>query len=196
MIASLRGEIRVRGPDFVIVDVGGVGFRVQVPSSALEELGDVGDTVRLYTHLHVRDDALALYGFPTPEQLELFEALLGVSGVGPRLALSLLSCTSVETLRLAISQEDVDLLTRVPGVGRKTASRLILELKGKIDLTRLGLPGRAPVPPEQAELLEVLTNLGYSVAEAKEAIASLSEEAKGMPLEEQLRLALRYFGGL
>lgn len=196
MIASLRGEIRVRGPDFLVVDVGGVGFRVQVPASALEELGDVGDTVRLYTHLHVRDDALALYGFPTPEQLELFEALLGVSGVGPRLALSLLSSTSADTLRLAIEQEDVELLTRVPGVGRKTASRLILELKGRIDLTRVGLPGRAPVPPEQAELVEVLTSLGYTLAEAKEAIASLPEEARGMPLEERLRLALRYFGGV
>lgn len=196
MIASLRGEIRLRGPDFLVIDVGGVGFRVQVPPSALEELGDVGDTVRLYTHLHVRDDALALYGFPTPEQLELFEALLGVSGVGPRLALSILSSTSADALRLAIQQEDVELLTRVPGVGRKTASRLILELKGKIDLTRLGLPGRIPVPPEQAELLDVLTNLGYTMAEAKEAIASLPEDARGMPLEERLRLALRYFGGV
>jgi len=196
MIASLRGEIRLRGPDFVVLDVGGVGFRVQVPASALEELGDPGDTVRLYTHLHVRDDAVALYGFPTPEQLELFEALLGVSGVGPRLALALLSSTSVEALRLAISQEDVELLMRVPGVGRKTASRLILELKGKIDLGRLGLPGGAAIPPEQAELVDVLTNLGYTVAEAREAIASLPPEAKEMPLEERLRLALRYFGGV
>jgi len=196
MIAMLRGEIRARGSDFLLIEVGGVGFRVQVPASMLEEIGEVGETVRLYTHLLVRDDALALYGFATAEQLELFEMLLGVTGIGPRLALALLSSTSAEMLRLAISQEDVDLLTRVPGIGRKIASRLILEMKGRIDLSRLGLSGVAPLPREQAELLEVLTSLGYSQAEARAALASLPAEAKDLPLEERIRLVLRYFGGL
>jgi len=196
MISTLRGEIRARGTDFLLVEVGGVGFRVQVPVSILEEVGEVGETIRLYTHLQVRDDVLALYGFATAEQMELFEMLLGVTGVGPRLALALLSATSAEALRLAISREDVDLLTRVPGIGRKIASRLILELKGRIDLGRLGLPGATPLPPEQAELLEVLLSLGYSNVEARAALASLPPEAKDFPLEERIRLALRYFGGV
>jgi Holliday junction DNA helicase RuvA len=196
MIATLHGELRARWSDSVLIEVGGIGFRVRVPASVLEELGDVGETVRLFTHLLVRDDAITLYGFATAEQLELFDLLLGVSGIGPRLALSLLSSTSAEMLRLAIAREDVDLLTRVPGVGRKTASRLILELKGRIDLGRLGLPGAVALPPEQAELVEVLTSLGYTAAEARAAVASLPAEAGELPLEERLRLALRYFGGV
>jgi Holliday junction DNA helicase RuvA len=196
MIATLKGELRVRGSDWILVEVGGVGFRLEVPASTLEELGDLGETVRLFTHLYVREDALTLFGFATAEEQELFEVLLGVSGVGPKLALSLLSSTSSETLRRAIAQEDVDLLVRVPGIGRKTATRLILELKGKIDLSRVGLPGPTTLAPEQVELIEVLTSLGYSTAEARAAVSSLPPEARNMELEERLRLALRYFGGV
>ncbi len=195
MIATLYGELRARGEDWALVEVGGVGFLVRVPASILEELGEVGERVRLYTHLLLRDDALTLYGFATPEQRELFELFLTVSGIGPKLALSLLSAVSAEALRLAIAREDVDALARVPGIGRKTAGRLILELKGRVDLSRLGLPGAAP-PPEQAELLDVLTGLGYTQAEARAAVASLPPEARELPLEERLRLALRYFGGV
>jgi Holliday junction DNA helicase RuvA len=196
MIASLKGELRARGADFLVIEVGGIGFHVQVPASTLEEIGDVGETVRLYTHLLVRADAITLCGFATREELELFQILLAVSGVGPKMALGLLSSTSTDTLRLAIAQEDVDLLARVPGIGRKTASRLILELKGRIDLSRLGLRGAAALAPEQAELIAVLTNLGYSTAEARAAVASLPPEAKDLGLEERIRLALRYFGGV
>jgi Holliday junction DNA helicase RuvA len=195
MIALLHGELHAKGNDWVIVQVGGIGFHVRVPASIVAELGEVGETVRLHTHLLVRDDAIALYGFATPEQLELFDLLLGVSGIGPKSALTLLSSTSPETLRLAIAREDVDVLTRVPGIGRKTASRLILELKGRIDLGRLGLPGGTPLAPEQAELVEVLASLGYTTAEARAAVGALSPEALELPLEERLRLALRYFGG-
>lgn len=195
MIATLRGELRARGSDWVLLEVGGIGFRLLVPGAALDELGELGETVRLHTHLQVREDGLTLYGFPTAEELELFEILLGVTGIGPRLALGLLSSTSAETLRLAIAQEDVDALCRVPGIGRKTASRLILELKGRIDLGRLGLPGAA-IPPEQAELVEVLMSLGYNTAEARAAVASLPPEVMELPLEERIPLALRYFGGV
>jgi Holliday junction DNA helicase RuvA len=195
MIALLHGELHAKGMDWVIVQVGGIGFQVRVPASILDELGDVGETVRLYTRLLVRDDAMALYGFATPEQLELFDLLLGVTGIGPKSALTLLSSTAPETLRLAIAREDVDMLTRVPGIGRKTASRLILELKGRIDLGRLGLSGGVALSPEQTELVDVLTNLGYTTAEARAAAAALPPEAKGQPLEERIRLALRYFGG-
>jgi Holliday junction DNA helicase RuvA len=196
MIALLYGELHARGSDWVIVQVGGIGFQVRVPASILDELGDVGETVRLYTHLLVRDDNIALYGFATPEQLELFDLLLGVTGIGPKSALGLLSSTSPETLRLAIAREDVDVLTRVPGIGRKTASRLILELKGRIDLGRLGLTGGVVLAPEQVELVDVLISLGYTTAEARASVTALPPEASGQPLEERLRLALRYFGGL
>ena len=195
MIATLYGQLQAKGNDWVIVEVGGVGFRVRMPASIVEELGSVGEMVHLHTHLLVRDDAIALYGFATPDQLELFELLLGVTGIGPRSALTLLSSTSPEALRLAIAREDVDVLTRVPGIGRKTASRLILELKGRIDLGRLGLPSGATLTPEQGELVEVLISLGYTTAEARAAVSSLSTEAQSLPLEERIRLALRYFGG-
>lgn len=196
MIATLYGQLHAKGNDWVIVEVGGVGFHARVPASIVEELGDVGEMVRLYTRLLVRDDALALYGFATPDQLELFDLLLGVTGIGPKSALTLLSSTSPEALRLAIAREDVDVLTRVPGIGRKTASRLILELKGRIDLGRLGLSGGAALTPEQEELFEVLAGLGYTTAEARAALGSLPAEAKELPLEERIRLALRYFGGV
>ncbi len=196
MIATIRGELRAVGETWVVVETGGVGFRLEVPASTREELGDLGETVRLYTSLQVRDEVPLLYGFATAEERELFELLLGVSGVGPKLALGLLSATSAEMLRLAIAREDVEMLVRVPGIGRKTAGRLILELKGRIDLTRLGLPGAAAPTPAEAELLEVLTSLGYSQAEARAAVASLPEESRSLPLEERLRLALRYFGGV
>lgn len=196
MIALLHGELYAKGSDWVIVQVGGVGLRVRVPASIVEELGDLGETVRLHTHLLVRDDAIALYGFASPEQLELFELLLGVTGIGPRSALVLLSSTSPETLRLAIAQEDVDVLMRVPGIGRKTASRLILELKGRIDLGRLALGGGVTLSPEQTELVEVLTSLGYTTAEARAAVAALPPESRDQPLEERVRLTLRYFGGV
>ncbi|MBN1484219.1 MAG: Holliday junction branch migration protein RuvA [Chloroflexia bacterium] len=196
MIATLRGELRVRGEESVLVDVGGIGFRLLVPGSTLDVLGEIGENVRLYTHLLLRDDNLSLYGFATPEELELFELLLGVSGVGPKLALAVLSSTAADMLRLAIAREDVDLLVRVPGIGRKTASRMILELKGRIDISRLGLPGVLAITPEQAELVEVLTSLGYSTAEARSAVASLPPEAADLDLEERIRWALRYFGGV
>lgn len=196
MIATVRGELRARGSDSVIVEVGGVGFYLEVPLSTLEDLGDVGESVRLYTRLLVRDDALALYGFSSPEELDLFDLLLGVSGIGPKLALALLSTISAESARLAIAREDIDSLVRVPGIGRKTASRLVLELKGKIDISRLALAGTTAVSPEQSELLDVLTSLGYSTAEARAAVASLPPEAMDLSLEERIRLALQYFGGV
>ncbi len=195
MIATLHGELRARGNDTVIVEVGGVGFQLRVSSSTRDELGELGETVRLFTRLLVREDALTLYGFATLEEAELFDLLLTVSGIGPKMALSLLSSTSAETLRMAIAGEDVDMLTRVPGIGRKTASRLILELKGRIDLGRLGLAGAPSLSAEQAELVDVLTSLGYTTAEARAAVGSLPPESKDLPLEERIRLALRYFGG-
>jgi Holliday junction DNA helicase RuvA len=194
MIASIRGTLLSVGVDHVVVETGGVGFLVYVPRPVLGALGAIGSEVRLYTHLHIREDMLALYGFATLEQRSLFELLLGVTGIGPKVALNLLSAAPSDELRMAIAGGDTARLARVPGIGKKTAERLVLELKGKID--RRGLAAPAAVAPAvmaaNAELAEMLISLGFSAAEASAAIASLPPDAPP-ELEERLRLALRYF---
>ncbi|MFQ6058973.1 MAG: Holliday junction branch migration protein RuvA, partial [Anaerolineae bacterium] len=192
MIARLRGRLEAKGEDHVIVDVGGVGLKVRVPTSFLDQLGDVGSPVELFTHLHVRENELALYGCATEDELALFEQLLTVSGIGPRAALGILSALAPDTLRLAIAQGQVDVLTQVPGIGKKMAQRLVLDLKGKLDLAALMAEAPA-LTPADAEVIAALTGLGYSVAEAQAALRSLPD--REMDLEEKIRLALRYFGG-
>jgi len=191
MIAGLNGVLEARARDSLIVSVGGVSYRVYVPTTTLSTVGAVGDPVRLFTHLHVREDALTLYGFQTPEERTLFELLLTVTGVGPKVALSLLSAYPAEMLQRAIAAGDLDLLSRVPGIGRKTAARLVVDLKGKLDLGRLTA---APVSPADAELMDALTNLGYTQAEAQAAIQSIPPD-RAHSVEEKLRLALQYFVG-
>jgi Holliday junction DNA helicase RuvA len=193
MLASLTGTLLALHDDSVIVQVQGVGFQVFVPQRTLESLGDRGQDVTLFTHLHVRENELALYGCQTVEELELFRILLGVSGIGPRVALSILSVLAPDELRLAIAQEDVTLLARVPGIGPKTARKLVFDLKDKVSagLAAVGPrtgPGLAAV---DADLIAALTALGYSVTEAQEAIGALPREE--LPLEERVRLALAYF---
>lgn len=197
MIASLRGILRFTGADHLVVETGGIGFLVYVPRPVLEKLGNIGDEVYLHTYLVVREDALILYGFITMEQRALFETILSVSGVGPRLALSMLSAATPDELRLAVAQKNTTRLSRIPGIGKKTAERLVLELTGKLDLK--GLPTGEPeaTPAAMAvntELADLLVSLGYSTAEASAAIAALPADASP-DLEERLRLALRYFGG-
>lgn len=199
MIASLRGNLLAAGIDYAIVETGGVGFQVYAPRPVLQSLGAAGGEVLLYTYLHVREDALVLYGFESLEQRAFFETLIGVTGVGPRMALGLLSAAPIDQLHLAIANENTAVLAQVPGIGKKTAARLVLELKGKLDLSKLGLsaPSAAPgsgVAALNAELQEVLTSLGYSALEAQSAVAALPADAPH-ELEERLRLALRYFGG-
>lgn len=200
MIASLRGNLLTAGTDYAIIETGGVGFQVFAPRPVLQAMGATGSTVQVYTYLHVREDALILYGFSSPEQRAFFETLIGVSGVGPRMALGLLSAAPLDQLHLAIASENTTLLSQVPGIGKKTAARLVLELKGKLDLSKLGLsaPSAASGSPStaalNAELQEILTSLGYSALEAQSAVSSLPTDAPP-ELEERLRLALRYFGG-
>lgn len=185
MIAAIRGVLEARTGDSVIVRVGGVSFQVQVPAATLSALGPVGEEVHLHTHLQVREDGLHLYGFVTRQELELFQTLLGVMGVGPKVAQSLLSALGPDDLRGAIAAERADLLARVPGVGRKTASRLILELRGKLEAP----PTYGGGPRTEEEVLAALVGLGYSVAEAEEAIRALP--GVEMSLEEKIRLALQ-----
>jgi Holliday junction DNA helicase RuvA len=190
MIAGLRGKLQTIGSNWAIIDVGGIGFQVYMPTSTLSTLGATGEEVELHTHLHLREDNATLYGFATAEELGLFQTLISVSGVGPKLALAMLSAMSAEKLAMAIATGSIDLLTMVPGIGRKTANRLILELRGKV--AWLGAP--AELAPEDTEVLAALTSLGYSVREATHAVATLPQDQK-LSLEEKIKLALQYFGG-
>lgn len=191
MIAALKGTLQALDSDGAVIDVNGIGFRVYMPTSTLTTLGATGDQVELHTHLHLREDNITLYGFATPEEKGLFQTLLGVSGLGPRLALAMLSAMSTEKLAMAIVSGSADLLAQIPGVGKKTANRIILELKEKIAAGWLTTPPPEFVP-ENADVLTALTSLGYSAREASQAVATLPPDQK-LTLEEKIKLALGYF---
>ena len=193
MIASLHGRLESLGSDWAIISANGVGFQVYMPTSTLSTLGNIGQEVHLHTHLVLREASVSLYGFASTEELELFQLLIGVSGLGPRLALAVLSAMSVEQVTMAIATASIALLTVVPGIGKKTAERLILELKDKIGAGLLATPA-AQLAQENADVLAALTSLGYSVSEASRAVATLPA-SPDMSLEEKVRLALQYFGG-
>lgn len=191
MIASLEGPVAAVGADHLIVTVGGIGFRVHVPGTVLQQLSGRGAHVRLFTHLHVRENELTLYGCSTQEELERFHLLLGVSGIGPKMALTMLSYLSPERLQAAIAGEQVDVLAQVPGVGPKTARRVIFQLKDKLALEPLGAV--PPLTDKDADVIAALTALGYSVVEAQTALQNVPRDPD-MSLEERIRLALAYFG--
>jgi holliday junction DNA helicase RuvA len=193
MISTLHGKVTLTGHDWVILDVNGIGFRVSLPASRLEASFTPGDSITLYTHLHVREDILALYGFPTTEELRLFEMLITVSGIGPKLGLAFLSAMEADTLVSAIATGNSDLLTQIPGVGKKTANRLVLELKDKISIGWATTPQVSRMAQDSSDVVTALVSLGYSVSEAARAIASLPADT-GLSLEEKIRLALQYFG--
>ncbi len=190
MIANLKGRVEARGKDYVVVGVGGIGFKVYVPMSVLETSEGLGRQVELFTHLHVRENGLTLYGCGSEDELALFELLLGVSGVGPRLALTMLSTMSPDSLRLAIAQANAMVLTRVPGIGPKVANKIIFHLKDKIAV-EVGPEAVPFLTDADAEVIAALTSLGYSVVEAQSAIQTLPAEE--MEIEERVRLALAYF---
>lgn len=193
MIASLRGKLESLAGDGAIIDVGGIGFRVYMPTSDLSTLGSVGDEVKLYTHLHLREDNATLYGFSSAAELEVFRVIIGVSGVGPKLALAILSAMDVESLMAAIATGNADLLNGISGVGKKTAGRLVLELKDKLGSGFMLAP-TAQIAQENADVLAALTSLGYSVSEATRAVVSLPREQE-LTLEEKIKLALGNLGG-
>ena len=189
MIAGLRGRIVTKMADAVQVDVAGVIYRVGTTTTTLDIAGGVGDTLLLHTHLFVREDQLALYGFASSEELALFETLLGVSGVGPRLACAILSRIPPDQLQAAISSENVELLSSVPGVGKRTASRLILDLRGKLpEGSTTGAV--APPRPGDADVIAALRSLGYTNVEARESMARTTEH-RDESVEERVLAALR-----
>ena len=190
MIATLRGEIVQIEDTALIVEVGGVGLRVFVPAPLRGRM-KAGETILLYTHLVVREDALTLYGFESQSDRDLFNALLGVDGVGPKVALSVLSTLTLDTVQRAVFNEESEVLSRVPGVGKKTAQKIVLYLHDRLKPAD-ALAKVAAMSDTDSEVLAALTALGYSVIEAQTAIQSIPKEAPD-DTEERLRLALTYF---
>ena len=192
MIDRLQGEILSKGPEGLVLGVGGVGFQLDVSSVTLRDAPAVGEQGTLFAHLHVRDDALQLFGFSTEEERELFRLLLSVSKIGPKLALAALSCRRAPELKKALASGDVALFASIPGIGRKTAERIILELREKMgDLGVVGgVLGEASSDARSDSLLlarSALVELGYTIMEADGLLASLDPDLK---VEELVRMAL------
>jgi len=185
-IARLKGVVEERGADWLVVSVNGVGYLVQAAASALAK-GKLGSEIDLYTHLIVREDGMALYGFADGDERRLFQMLIAISGVGPKVALALLSAMRSDELAYAIASGNASALARAPGVGQKLASRIVLELRGK-------LAASAPtgLPRDEAQVVEALMGLGYTQAEAMEATAQAELPAEAS-FEDKVRLALQYF---
>ena len=194
MIGSLRGAVVERTlSGEVLVEVGGVGYRVHVPIGAVPAL-EPGAAAFLFTHQHVREDALILYGFPTRDERDTFEALITASGVGPKLALAILSVHSPANLRRCLAEDDLDSLVAVPGVGKRTAQRLLVDLKARLDVPDVDLTsgGGTTAPNVRAEVRDALVGLGYSGDEVRDVFGQLGEEGT---VEELLRDALRLLAG-
>jgi Holliday junction DNA helicase RuvA len=192
VIARLRGRLSDKQPNRVVVDVNGVGYDLFVPLSTFYNLGEPGSEVALRVHTHVREDALALYGFATPLEQDLFERLIGISGIGPKLALAVLSGLEPAELTRAIERGDVAKLTGIPGVGKKTSERIVLELKDR--LPRAAAPASAagePPPATRDDVLSALVNLGYHRPLAEKAVAAALHAAPDGGFERTLKQALR-----
>ncbi|MBT3338019.1 MAG: Holliday junction branch migration protein RuvA [Anaerolineae bacterium] len=190
MIATIRGEITQVESDALIVETNGIGMRVHVPATLREKM-KTGESILLYTHFVVRQDAMSLYGFETLSERDLYTLLLSVSGIGPKLALAILSSLNPDTVKRAVFNEEYDILNRVPGVGKKTAQRIVLALQDKLKPMD-ALEQVAAMTDTDGEVLAALTALGYSVIEAQTAIQAIPKDAPA-DVEERLRLALGYF---
>ncbi len=190
MIASIHGEVLDIIPDSLVIGLGGLGLRVFVPTPVADQ-AQRGDNIFLHTYLVVREDALNLYGFENIESREYFLLLLGVNGVGPRIALSILSVLSTDAIRRAVLSEQPDVFARVPGVGRKTAQKILLHLQGRIRGETMG-ERISTVTDVDSEVINALTALGYSIVEAQSALQAIPRDAP-QDVEARLRLALQYF---
>ena len=190
MITAVEGKVAKIGVDWVDVDLGAVCVRVNIPTSTVPRIGPAGERVRLFTSLQVREDSVTLYGFASDDSRISFESLLSITGVGPRLALSVLSMFTSQDLASAVATEDTAAFSRGPGVGKKTAGRIVLELKGQLGHEWEVAAGADGSP----EVIEALTSLGYSIAEAREAISSLPHDPD-LAVEERVRAALERLSG-
>jgi holliday junction DNA helicase RuvA len=190
MIARLSGTVLEKQPMRVVVDVGGVGYDVHVPLSSFSAIGEPGTKLALRVHTHVREDALVLFGFTSQTELTVFEKLIAVSGIGPKLALAVLSGLPPNDLVLAITRSDVGQLTRIPGIGKKTAERIVLELKDKLAATVPGGPAQIATGPRE-DLLSALVNLGYHRPTAEKAVDDVLKGDPDAAFEIALRGALK-----
>ena len=188
MIGSIRGWLLEKNPPQILVETNGVGYEIDVPMSTLYNLPDIGAEVFLYTHYVVREDAELLFGFSTKAERSLFRLLIRISGIGPKIALSILSGISASILAQAVSQAEPGLLTRIPGVGKKTAERIVLELKGKIDTVVGSADSQTPTSGAKADIISALVSLGYSEREALQAVKGLAAD---VTVNDGIREALK-----
>jgi len=198
MIAHLRGRLLEKGPQDVVIDVAGVGYRVMIPVSTFYRLGDPGSEIALRIYTHVREDALQLYGFGSAREQRLFQQLIGVTGVGPRLALAILSGIEPPDLVAALRGGDVPRLSRTPGVGRKTAERLVLELKDKVQPEPADAATESPAPAAAGpaeDLVSALLHLGYTRADAERGAERALRDGVDDRFEDLLRRALQLLSG-
>jgi len=190
MIDIVSGQVASIDKASLVVMIGGIGLRINVPKTVFDMVEGPGHLITLFTNLVVREDSLTLYGFPAEEDRRLFEVLLSVSGIGPKMALSILSTLSIDHLKNAVARDESDVLTRVPGVGKKTAEKIVFELKGKLGASvALGI---SPFSDADGDVIGALTGLGYSVVEAQSAVQSIPRDAP-QDFETRFRLALEYF---
>lgn len=189
MISSVRGLVQSVSQGRLVLEVGGVGLTLEAPQSVLDNAPAQGRSMFVHTYLVVRQDALQLFGFDSQEQRELFTELIQVSGIGPRLALAVLSTLSADTLRMAVANNQPELLTRVPGIGKKTAEKVVFQLKDRL---AFAMAEAEPAGELDDEVLSVLTALGYSMLEAQAAVRSVNSEGEES-VEERVRQALQYF---
>jgi Holliday junction DNA helicase RuvA len=197
MIASLTGILKSKSPTEILIDVNGVGYSVTIPLSTYEKLGEVESQVTLLTHLHIREDAMQLFGFASPDERFFFKLLITVNGIGPKIAQGILSGITVADLKQHIAQENISALTAIPGVGRKTAERLIIELRDKIGKIDVTSSGAMTIQGEDGDLrqeaLLALTSLGYNRPFAEKALRQVLAETKGEKpsLQDLIKRALR-----
>jgi holliday junction DNA helicase RuvA len=189
MIRMVRGAVVARGKDYLVIDVGGIGYKVFVTEPAALS-ANIDEVLMLHTYLQVREDALNLFGFADVEELAMFELLLSVNGVGPKVALATLGVLNPDMLRTAVASEEPGMIARVPGVGKRTAEKIVLELRNKVKQVS-GIQSLAYASDVDSEVIDALTSLGYSIIEAQRAVQKLPKEATGV--EERLRLALSQF---
>jgi Holliday junction DNA helicase RuvA len=192
VIAFLTGRVAGKAAGAALLDVGGVGFRLLMSTRSLTALPAVGDSVTVHTYLNVREDELTLFGFESEDERSLFETLIGVTGVGPKVALAVLSALSPDALRAAVASDDIAMLSSVPGVGKKLAQRLALELTDKLDLPDAAGFGSAGPPAAAAEARDALLSMGFTAAEAT---AALRDAPDGAGAEQLLKAALKSLGG-
>jgi Holliday junction DNA helicase RuvA len=199
MIAKISGRLIEKSPTRVLVEVNGIGYEIQIPLSTFDKLGTIGENISLFTHLHVREDALQLFGFATALEKQLFQHLLSVSGIGPKLAQSILSGCSVEMFCQYVAKNEVAALTEIPGIGKKTAERLILELRDRLSRwpALFGMPEGAAATAAasstvEEETITALVSLGYARSSAQKAVEQVRREAGELPVEELIKRALRY----